>query len=407
MTDTPRTLRSTRRLVGLTGLAGLLLASTPLAAQETGPGADAVQKIALDAFDAMKLNALLLEVRIDGEPLITLAHGEAMPGVPLTTDGHFRNGAVALTYVAAVALRLAEEGRLDLDRPIAEWMPHLPAADTATPRMLLNMTAGYPDHVANEKGFLEPFYADPFRQWTPEELIDVSLSTPRRFAPGENWDYSHSGYVILGRVMEAATGEKLAALMQRYVLDPLNLSQTQGHDTPFVPEPVVHSYTAERGVWEDATHWNPSWTLAQGSVQTTGISDMARSFDTITGIDGFLQPQSRKAMIEPRLIGFGSPLEGCPNCHTLDSAFSYGLGTMLRGDWVMQTPSFAGNASAVATLPQGHSPEGRVTIAVAVTYREEAFDDWQGNVPNRATDIVQKIAEELVPDNPPGPRPKR
>ncbi|WP_165814697.1 serine hydrolase domain-containing protein [Labrenzia sp. 011] len=401
MTDTPNNSRFARRLIGLAGLAGLLLVSTPLAAQETDPRVSAVQKIAQDAFDTLDLNALLLEVRIDGEPLVTLARGEAMPGVPLTVDGQFRNGAVALTYVAALALRLAEAGRFDLDRPIAEWLPDLPAADTATPRMLLNMTAGYPDHAANDKGFLEPFYADPFHQWTPEELIDVSLSTPRRFAPGENWDYSHSGYVILGRVLEAATGESLAALMQHHVLDPLELSQTHDFDTPYVPQPVVHSYTGERGVWEDATYWNPSWTLPRGAVQVTSISDMARSFDRITGIDGFLQPDSRKAMIEPSLIGFGSPLEGCPNCRTLNSTFSYGLGTMLLGDWIAQTPSFAGNASAVATLPEGRSPEGRVTIAVAVTYREAAFDDWQGNVPNRASDILLEIAGELVPDTPP------
>jgi CubicO group peptidase (beta-lactamase class C family) len=111
--------------------------------------------------------------------------------------------------------------------------------------MLANMTAGYPDHVVNQQ-FIMAFYANPFRQWTPQELIDISLSTPRVFEPGTNWDYAHSNYVILGLALEKITGKPLATLLQENILGPLNLKNTQSSQTAAIPEPVLHAFSSER-----------------------------------------------------------------------------------------------------------------------------------------------------------------
>ncbi|WP_158964419.1 serine hydrolase domain-containing protein [Chachezhania sediminis] len=384
-------------LLFATGLTG-----TPALAQTaTSEQIRAIRTIAEDQIERHKLNSLLVEVRIGGDPVLTDAWGEAMTGVPATVDGRFRNGAVALAYVAALALRLAEDGVIDMDEPIGRWLPDLPGSDTATFRMLANMTAGYPDHVADDARFEDPFIADPFATWTPEDLIEVSLASPRLFAPGTNWDYSHSGYVILGQALEAAAGKPMHQLMDEYVLGPLDLTGTYGFDTAQIPAPAIHGFTAERGLWEDATYWNPSWTLPSGAIQVTTISDMARSFDTIVGHDGFLTADSYGQMIDPVLIGFGAPLEGCPSCHTLTEDFSYGLGAMLQGDWVFQTPLFGGYASAVGTLPEDRTDGPRITIAVAATYTRESVEDWETGLPNWANQTVRLIAAELHPENPP------
>lgn len=367
---------------------------------------DAVRSVAESQFALRSFGSMLVAVLVDGEMVTTLALGEAMPGVSVGIDDHFRNGGVALTYVAALALQLADEGRIDLDAPIARWIPDLPGAEQASLRMLLNMTAGYPDHVAQEDQFIVPFYANPFRQWTSEDMIAISLGADRTFAPGDNWDYSHAGYVIAGRVLEQATGISLAQLMDDYIITPLGLTGTEGFDTPQVPPPVVHSYTGERGIWEDATFWNPSWTLPEGAVQTTTIADMAASFDAITGHDGFLSPQARAAMVGQSLVGFGTPLAGCPTCRTLTYQSGYGLGVVLQRDWVFQTPSFAGFSSSVATLPDGFSAAGRITIAVSGTFRQAAHSDWQGNLANWSDETVRLIGAELAPDNPPAIRPR-
>ena len=360
---------------------------------------DQLKAVSETFFDERKLASLLVQVRIDGENVFSHAQGQAMPNVPATAEGHFRNGAVAIAYMAATLLRLAEEDIVELDAPIIKWLPHLPYADKVTPRMLANMTSGYPDYVA-DAGFIEGFYNDPFRNWTNKQRIKISTDATRVFEPGNNWDYSHAGYVILAEVMEAATNKPLKQLIQEYILEPMALKQTRSIDTPYIPDPVIHAYSAERGIYEDATFWNPSWTLPQGAVQVTTIGEMARSFDTLVGKTGFLSESMRQQMIAPDLVGFGSPLKGCRSCHTMSRNFYYGLGVFMSRDWIFQSPLFGGYSSMVATLPADRSPTGeRITIAVATTAREDAFPDWTEDLQNLADTLTRLIAVEIVPDN--------
>ena len=398
---------STMLLAACTATAGDVATSEP--SSDPGASADAAVQQLLDEaaarhFDEHALGSLLAEIRIDGEVAAQVALGEAMSGVPVTLDGRVRNGAVAITYVSTVMMKLAEEGVIDIDEPIAEWLPDVPDADQVTPRMLANMTAGYPDHVASQ-AFLEAFDADPFRAWTTDELLEYSFGAPRLFAPGENWDYSHAGYVVLGEVLEAASGESLEQLIAKYILDPHELDATVADQGPTIPEPAVHAFTLERGVWEDSSYWNPSWTLPAGSVETSSISDMAASFDAIVGQGELLEESSWQAMFDAELVGFGEPLDGCRTCHTMIEGWSYGLGAVLSGDWVKQTPLFGGYAGAVVTLPATRADDGRaITVAVAVTYTRDSYDDWSASLANYADELALALGGELVPDNPPPTR---
>jgi CubicO group peptidase (beta-lactamase class C family) len=385
--------------------AGTAPATTTPASGGSATTDDAVQSLldtaAAAQFDARALGSLVAEIRVDGDVVAQTALGEAVQGEPITLDGRFRNGAVAITYVSTVMLRLAEEGIIDLDHPIEEWVPDLLESDQVTPRMLANMTAGYPDHVKNQD-FVDAVVADPFLVFTNDDLLEYSSATPRLFAPGENWDYSHSDYVVLGQVLEAASGKSLEELIAQYVLDPLELDGTVADQTPAIPAPVVHAFTAERGVWEDSTYWNPSWTLPEGAVETSTIGDVASSFDAIVGRGELLGADSYEALIDPALVGFGEPLDGCPACHTMTEEWSYGLGTMLVGDWVKQTPLFGGYASSVLTLPESHAEDGRaITIAVAVTYTQGSYDDWSVSLKNYADELALSLGAELAPGTPP------
>lgn len=361
-----------------------------------------LETIAEQEFKDGEFTSLVAQVMIDGRVMGTVTLGEAMSGVPVTEDGRFRNGAVAIMYVAATMLSMADEGVIDIDAPIAKWLPDLPGADKATPRMLASMTSGYPDYVANAD-FIAAVTEDPFRAWTEDELLSYSAASPRLFAPGENWDYSHAGYVILGHVLEAASGKSLEDLIAQYVLDPLELDGTVANITAVVPSPVVHGFTAERGLFEDSTYWNPSWTLPHGAIETTTINDMARSFDAVVGHGELLTPESHAAMISTELVGFGAPLDGCRSCHTLTDEWTYGLGVFLRDDWVMQTPLFGGYQAAVATLPEAQSPIGSVTVAVSVVPGPNTYtaEQWGGNLQNFAADIAIELGAQLVPQNPP------
>ena len=87
--------------------------------------------------------------------------------------------------------------------------------------------------------------------------------------------------------------------------------------------------------YEESTYWNPSWTLAHGAIQTTDIVDLTTTAVAV-GEGTLLSPESHREQIEPKLLGFGTPVAGCPRCHTLDETYSYGLGAVLSGSWILQ-----------------------------------------------------------------------
>jgi len=377
-------------------LSGCAIGTEPSspAPQLAGEDQRAVDEIVERSFEDHDLVSLIGEIVIDGETVAQFAHGEAYAGHPATADHSFRNGAVAIAYLSIALLRLSERGELDLDAPIAPWLPDLPDADVVTPRMLITMTSGYPDFVADE-GFLDALVEDPFREWSNRELIEIGLASDRVFEPGTNWDYSHTGIVVLGEVISRASGKPLREVLQEEVLEPAGLKHTFSDQTAAIPKPL-HAFTAERGVYEDSTYWNPSWTLANGAVQTTTVGDMASSFDRIIGRGELLEHASWQQLIAPDLIGFGAELDGCRTCHTLTEEFSYGLGVFHRNGWIAQTPLFGGYSASVTTLPAPRSPDGRsLTIAVAAVVGEDGYEDWTGALPNWADTVAVELAEAL------------
>ncbi len=372
----------------------------------TGDPAEAIVAIAREIMERQDLKAVILRVTLDGQEVVTEALGESMTGVPATTEMHFRNGNVAIAYMATLLLRLVDQGVVALDDALATWLPDIPDADAVSLRMLANMTAGYPDYV-RVPDFAPTFYADPFRAWTPEEQIAYSLAEPRLFAPGTNWDYSHTNYVILGLALEQITGQPLDAAIQEQVLDPLGLRNTVASETAVVPEPVLHAFSSERreplGIpagtdfYEESTFWNPSWTLARGAIQTTNIHDMAASAVAV-GKGTLLSSESHAAQIAPDLIGFGAPLEGCPGCRTMNEVYNYGLGVVLNGSWILQRPLFGGSAGVMAYLPARN-----IGIAVVTTFGERAFDDEGGYRYASHVELFTAIGGYLAPEDAPSP----
>jgi CubicO group peptidase (beta-lactamase class C family) len=371
-----------------------------------GDQAEAIIAIARDIMGKQDVKAVIVRVTIDGQEVVTEALGESMTGVPATTEMHFRNGAVAISYMSTLLLRLVDQQVVTLDDTIDAWLPDLPDADQVTLRMLANMTAGYPDFEKNA-GFQEAYYADPFREWTAEERIEISLSVPRVFAPGTNWDYSHSNYVILGRALEKITGQPLDVALQEQVLGPMGLQNTVAWSTPEISEPVLHAFSSERRLalgipagtrfYEESTYWNPSWSLAEGSIETTNIYDMATSAVAV-GEGTLLSPESHQAQIAPDLFGFGAPLEGCPTCRTLGKTLNYGLGVVLTNSWIVQNPLFAGCGGVMAYLPSR-----KIAIALATTFGEGAFDDEGGYKHSSHVELFSAIGAYLAPDDSPPP----
>ena len=98
-----------------------------------------------DAVAHHGIKATIVQVTVAGRPVITKAYGQSMTGVPATTRMHFRNGAVAISYMSTLLLRLVDERKVKLDDKVSKWLPRLRDAHRVTLRMLAAMTAGYHD----------------------------------------------------------------------------------------------------------------------------------------------------------------------------------------------------------------------------------------------------------------------
>ncbi|MDR6906332.1 CubicO group peptidase (beta-lactamase class C family) [Agromyces sp. 3263] len=370
--------------------------------------AEAVMEIVRDYMEEAHLKAVIVRATVDGEEIVRAAVGDSMTGVPATPDMHFRNGAVAISYVATLLLQLVDEGMMTLDDPVSMYLPDLPHADEVTVRQLAQMTSGYQDFVLGNEEFAEIAYADVFKAWTTEDQLALAVDKPLWFEPGTNWAYAHTNYVILGLVLEEVTGMPLEDALQQRVLDPLGLTNTTASLTAEIPEPVLHAYSSERrsffGIpagtpfYEDSTSWNPSWTIAQGAIETSNIDDLLASAIAV-GTGELLSEESYDEMTSTDLRGRTSAIDGCVNCRPLDEFATYGLGLWISGDWLLQNPLFYGYAAVNAYLPSE-----KVAIAVAVTYDEAAFDD-EGGYSNGGDELFRRIGAYLAPDDAPPVRP--
>ncbi|ORW03975.1 serine hydrolase domain-containing protein [Mycobacterium kyorinense] len=346
--------------------------------------AQAVLKVVRDTMAQAHLKAALVRVTMAGKEIVTQALGESMTGVPATTSMFFRNGAVAMSYVSTLLLKLVDEKKVHLDDKLSTWLPDIPNADRVTLGQLAHMTSGYPDYVNDE--FIAARDADPFRQWTPDELLGYAVRKPLLYEPGTNWNYARTNYLLLGMALEKATGVGMPKLLQDRVLGPLALINTANSYTPQIPVPTLHAFTSERRralkipagtpFYEDATFWNPSWTMPRGTVQTTNIYDLEATAVGI-GSGKLLSPDSYKAMLSTVRGG------------------TYGLGIVISGNWLLQNPMSPGESAVEAYLPSQ-----KLAIAVAVTYQPTAFDE-QGNYRNEADSLFRKIGAELAPSEAP------
>lgn len=372
--------------------------------------ADAVMRIVRETMAEAHLKAAIVRVTVDGRDVVTEAVGESMTGVPANTAMHFRNGAVAISYVATLLLKLAEEGTVSLDDTVSTWLPEIPHSDRVTLRQLAQMTSGYVDYVIGNTEMNDAYYADPFRAWTTNELLHFATSKPLLYEPGTNWNYSHTNYVLLGLALEKATGKTMSDMLSDKVLRPLGLTSTVASLTPEIPSPVLHAFTSERrealGIpaatpfYEESTFWNPSWTITHGAIQTTNVYDLEATAVGI-GTGRLLTSESYQQMVSTDLRGMSRAQPGCATCMPMNEGYTYGIGIVISGNWLMQNPMFAGTAAVAAYLPSQ-----KIAIAVATTFAPEAFDG-DGNYDNEAEMLFRRIGAEMAPDDaPPMPPPR-
>lgn len=131
-------------------------------------------------------------------------------GAPMETNFYSRIGSVTKTFTITGVLQLADEGKLGLDDPIAKHIDGVPLGDKITLRQLARMQSGLYNYSATP-GFQQAFFADPRRNFTPQELLEYAFAEPAEFPPGQGFQYCNTNTILLGLVVEKASGQTLPA----------------------------------------------------------------------------------------------------------------------------------------------------------------------------------------------------
>jgi D-alanyl-D-alanine carboxypeptidase len=153
--------------------------------------------------------------------------------VPVNSETSFRIGSVTKQYTAASIMKLAERGELSIDDDIGDYVPDFESGDRAiTIRNLLNHTSGIPNYTAQPEFFGR---GSPVNL-TDGELLEFIDGVPFDFEPNEGWNYSNTGYYLLGMIIEAADGRPYDRFVQEEFFDPLGLTRTRyGHEHEIIP----------------------------------------------------------------------------------------------------------------------------------------------------------------------------
>ena len=209
---------------------------------------------------------------------VTSGYGNLEQKASMRPTDRFRIGSVTKTFVATVVLQLAGEGKLGLGDTVERWLPGIvPNGKQITVRELLNHTSGIFD-VTNDKGFIARVLWKPTEVWTPRKLVATATAHKPLFAPGATWSYSNTGYILLGQIVEAASGNSIGTEFDRRIFGPLHLRATTFASSPHIAGTYAHGYFPLDGTRpRDVSVFSQSSTWAAGAIVSTA-DDLANFY---------------------------------------------------------------------------------------------------------------------------------
>jgi CubicO group peptidase (beta-lactamase class C family) len=220
-------------------------------------------------------------------------------------DTLFGLGSVTKQFTATAALLLAERGKLSLDDRVAKYYPALTRASDITLLDLMNHVSGYPDYYPLD--FVDRRMLEPI---APDELIRQYAGRRLDFEPGTRWSYSNTGFVLLGRIIERASGQPLGTFFSENIFKPLGMTHTTYEPAPDDGR-VAPGYTSfELTALTRATREGPGWVGPAGGIYSTA-ADVAR-WDIALMNGRVLKSESWNLMTKPRRLANGkSSNYGC------------------------------------------------------------------------------------------------
>jgi D-alanyl-D-alanine carboxypeptidase len=247
----------------------LALVATPLGAQQPARAVltARIDSLVLGYKDRTHTPAVSVAVLRGADTLVMKGYGMASltPLAQATPSTVYRIGSITKQFTSAGIMRLIERGKLTLDDPMSKFLPDVPLhGHVVTIRQLLNHTSGIHSYTS-------------VREWqgsweddlTPRQIVAFVDKDTFDFAPGTQWLYNNTGYVLLGMVIEKITGDTYAAFLQREFVAPLGLKQTSYCPSRPTDPSFAAGYSSRTGNPRPAAFLSMTHPFAAGALCST------------------------------------------------------------------------------------------------------------------------------------------
>ncbi len=343
----------------------------------------ALSELLQSARDEMRLPGVRAAVRFPDGRIVRAAVGLAdkKANKPLDDDVGMPGGSTGKPFVAALAMLLVEDGILSLDDPAkkwlgdSDWFEKLPNSDSILIRHLLSHSSGLGDYPGKPRfilGMVGRVLRHGSAYFEPEELIGFAGRKPL-FPAGEGYAYSDAGYLVLGRVIEAASGAAYYDLLSERILVPQGLSQIQPQDQSVLPNITPGYQNGASNLRKDGRMKLDPRTEWTGGGLVTNPEALVQFFAALA--EGrIVKPESLTQMLES---GWHDP--NGPGYH-----YGFGLFVDDGGNWFGHGGKWVGYRTQVTHIV----PTG---ITVAVQTNQDDRTDMIG--------LISRVAELAAADN--------
>ena len=228
--------------------------------------------------------------------------------IPNTPETKFRIGSVTKQFTAACILLLVEQNKLSLDDKLNKYFPAYPKGDSVTIHMLLNHTSGianYTDIVGFEHVASSSISKD--------SMVAYFKDRPFSFSPGTKWNYSNSGYFLLGCIIEKVSGQSYEKYLQEHILGKLGMTNTGTDRLDTVLPMRARGYSKRGNNYVNADFISMEWPFSAGVIYST-IDDLYKWDRSLYGTS-ILSAGSKQKMFTPgmRNYGYGFIIDSAEN----------------------------------------------------------------------------------------------
>jgi CubicO group peptidase (beta-lactamase class C family) len=290
-----------RQILALSALAfAVPAAAQPLTATETA----AVDKLVTSTLAETGVPSAEIAIVRDGKIVLDKAYGKASETLQANPKLPYQIASNSKQFTAMALLMLEDEGKLDLDDPVSKYLPGISGGDRIKLRQLLSHTSGLQDFWPQDFSF-----AAMAKPTTPQGIVDRWARKPLDFQPGDQWQYSNTGYVVAGMIAEKVSGQPLLTYLTNRVFKPLGMTSVIDQDKAVgAAFPSGYGRFA-LGPVRTVTVPGAGWLYAAGELSMTAGDlakwDVARIDRTLVPAEDWAEQETPVALNDGKSTGYG------------------------------------------------------------------------------------------------------